>query len=235
MSERLDVVIVSDEGAAVHHQRWGATALFDMLLAGPEGAVAQARGFDRTEEISDVLAACVIDLVRRRLVVAGPAEVISAAGPRVVEPQDVLVALARSWSGWSLAYEPSFVLEPVVLYVRSLGLSLASSNEPHNLSDYLGRPRFVAPTYTLDVIVGESAPERLFTSGGDASDVILHSPGDSKIAVIKALRELSPMSLKEAKDLVESAPCTVRAAVPRQEARAIAARLRLAGAIVEIR
>ncbi|MFY0541209.1 hypothetical protein [Nannocystis pusilla] len=158
MSERLDVVIVTDDGAAIHHQRWGATALFDMLLAGPEGAVRQARGFERTEEISDVLAACVIDLVRRRLVVAGPAEVISAAGPRAVQPQDVLVALARSWSGWSLSYEPSFVLEPVVLYVRSLGLPLASLNEPHNLSDYLGRPRFVAPTYTLDALAGETRP-----------------------------------------------------------------------------
>ncbi|MFY0541210.1 ribosomal protein L7/L12 [Nannocystis pusilla] len=46
---------------------------------------------------------------------------------------------------------------------------------------------------------------------------------------------MSPMSLKDARDLVESAPRTLRVAVPRDEARAIAARLRLAGALVEIR
>lgn len=150
MSERLDVIIVTEEGAAIHHQRWGATALYSMLLEGPETAVDQASMFDRTEEIDDILAGCVIDVVRRRLLIAGPAEVISAAGPRRVQPQEVLPELAPHWPGWHLAFEPDFVVDPVVLYVRGLGLSFATMNEPYVVSDLLGKPRFVSPTYTLD-------------------------------------------------------------------------------------
>lgn len=150
MSDRLDVVIVTDGGLAIHHQRWGATSLFSMLLEGPDGAMAQARAFEATVALDDLLAGCVIDVVRRQLLVAGPSEVISASGPRHAEPQEVLRELAPHWPGWHLAYEPAYSLEPVVLYVRGLGLQVDSLNEPHAASDALRRPRFVAPAYTLD-------------------------------------------------------------------------------------
>lgn len=150
MSDRLDVVIVTEEGAAIYHQRWGATALYAMLLEGPEKAVDQASMFDRTEEIDDILAGCVIDVVRRRLLIAGPAEVISDAGPRRVQPEEVLPELAPHWPEWHLAFEPGYVVDPVVLYLRGLGLSLATMNEPYVVSDILGKPRFVSPAYTLD-------------------------------------------------------------------------------------
>jgi large subunit ribosomal protein L7/L12 len=59
--------------------------------------------------------------------------------------------------------------------------------------------------------------------------------GDRKLAVIKAVRELWPLGLMEAKKLVESAPAVLRADLPRHEADAIADALRSAGARIKIR
>lgn len=64
--------------------------------------------------------------------------------------------------------------------------------------------------------------------------VILRGHADHKIAVIKAIRELWPIGIKEARDLVEAAPVRLREALPRAEAEAIAARLRALGAEVEV-
>jgi len=65
--------------------------------------------------------------------------------------------------------------------------------------------------------------------------VILTGAGDAKINVIKAVREITGLGLKEAKDLVDSAPKPVREAVPRAEADSTAAKLQEAGASVEIK
>lgn len=59
--------------------------------------------------------------------------------------------------------------------------------------------------------------------------------GDSKVAVIKAVRELWPLGLMEAKKLVESPPVVLRADLARHEAEAIAGALRCAGAEIRIR
>ena len=65
--------------------------------------------------------------------------------------------------------------------------------------------------------------------------VILTSPGDAKINVIKAVREITGLGLKEAKDLVDSAPKAVREGVPRAEADSVKAKLEEAGASVEVK
>ncbi len=65
--------------------------------------------------------------------------------------------------------------------------------------------------------------------------VILTAIGDAKINVIKAVREITGLGLKEAKDLVDAAPKPVREAVPRDEADQVKAKLEEAGASVEIR
>ena len=65
--------------------------------------------------------------------------------------------------------------------------------------------------------------------------VWLTAAGDAKINVIKAVREITGLGLKEAKDLVDSAPKPVREAVPREEAEQVKTRLADAGAGVEIR
>jgi len=64
--------------------------------------------------------------------------------------------------------------------------------------------------------------------------VILKAPGAEKIKVIKVVRELTSLGLKEAKELVEGAPKPVREGVSKEEAEAAAAKLKEVGAEVEI-
>ena len=66
-------------------------------------------------------------------------------------------------------------------------------------------------------------------------DVILVSSGASKINVIKAVRELTSLGLKEAKDLVDAAPKPIKEKVNKEEADAVKAKLEAAGATVEIK
>jgi large subunit ribosomal protein L7/L12 len=66
-------------------------------------------------------------------------------------------------------------------------------------------------------------------------DVILTGPGDKKIQVIKVVRSLTSLGLKEAKELVDSAPKAVREGVNREEAEDVKKQLEEAGAGVEIK
>lgn len=77
-------------------------------------------------------------------------------------------------------------------------------------------------------------------AGGDAEeqtefDVVLNDVGSKKIQVIKAVRELTSLGLKEAKELVDSAPKAVKEGVTKEEAEAVKVRLEEAGAGVEIK
>jgi len=77
-------------------------------------------------------------------------------------------------------------------------------------------------------------------AGGEAAaektsfDVVLKSAGAAKIAVIKAVREITGLGLKEAKDLVDGAPKAVKEGVSKDEADDIKAKLSEAGAEVEV-
>ena len=66
-------------------------------------------------------------------------------------------------------------------------------------------------------------------------DVVMNSFGDNKVAVIKVIRSVTGLGLKEAKDLVEGAPSTVKEAVAKDEAESIKKQLEEAGATVEIK
>ena len=66
-------------------------------------------------------------------------------------------------------------------------------------------------------------------------DVVLKAAGASKLNVIKVVRELTGLGLKDAKDLVESAPKTIKEAVAKDEAEKIAEQLKAAGAEVEVK
>lgn len=66
-------------------------------------------------------------------------------------------------------------------------------------------------------------------------DVVLGSAGENKVGVIKAVRAVTTLGLKEAKDLVESAPATVKEAVPKEEAEKMKKELEAAGAKVELK
>ena len=66
-------------------------------------------------------------------------------------------------------------------------------------------------------------------------DVVLKSAGGNKIAVIKAVREITGLGLKEAKALVDGAPKTLKEAVSKDEAEEIKSKLEAAGAEVEVK
>lgn len=66
-------------------------------------------------------------------------------------------------------------------------------------------------------------------------DVILKAAGDSKLAVVKLVKELTGKGLKEAKDLVDGAPATVKEGVAKEEAEALKKHLEEAGAEVELK
>lgn len=66
-------------------------------------------------------------------------------------------------------------------------------------------------------------------------DVILQAAGEKKIQVIKVVRELTSLGLKEAKDLVDGAPKPVKTGIAKEEAEAIKAKLEAEGAKVEIK
>lgn len=68
-----------------------------------------------------------------------------------------------------------------------------------------------------------------------AFDVILNKFGDNKVAVIKAIRAITNLGLKEAKDMVEGAPATVKEAVATEEAEQMKKQLEEAGASVELK
>ena len=77
----------------------------------------------------------------------------------------------------------------------------------------------------------EAAPEAEKTE----FDVILTGFGDKKIQVIKAVREVTNLGLKEAKDLVEGAPQTVKEGVPREEAESVKKKIEEAGGTAEVK
>ena len=93
--------------------------------------------------------------------------------------------------------------------------------------------------------VSAAAPMAMMPMGGAGGaeeveeqtefDVILKEIGPKKINVIKAIRELTSLGLKEAKELVEAAPKAVKEAVSKDEAAAIKKKLEEAGAKVEIK
>ncbi|NEZ02638.1 50S ribosomal protein L7/L12 [Wenzhouxiangella sp. XN201] len=76
---------------------------------------------------------------------------------------------------------------------------------------------------------GEAAEEKT------EFDVVMSSFGDNKVGVIKAVRSITGLGLKEAKELVESAPAPIKEGVPKDEAEDIKKQLEEAGASVEVK
>ena len=84
---------------------------------------------------------------------------------------------------------------------------------------------------------GSAAPGAAAAGGEEKTefDVILSSAGDNKVSVIKAVRAATSLGLKEAKDLVDSAPKPIKEGVPKKEADELKKQLEDAGAKVEIK
>ncbi|MDO9551992.1 50S ribosomal protein L7/L12 [Rhodonellum sp.] len=100
------------------------------------------------------------------------------------------------------------------------------------LKDEYGiEPAAAAATVVAGGGAGEGAVEEEKTS----FDVILKAAGGSKLAVVKLVKELTGLGLKEAKELVDSAPKAVKEGVTKDEAEALKAALIEAGAEVEVK
>ncbi|EQK46611.1 MAG: 50S ribosomal protein L7/L12 [Paraclostridium bifermentans] len=86
-----------------------------------------------------------------------------------------------------------------------------------------------APVMMAGAVAGGAAEEKT------EFDLVLTSAGSSKVGVIKAVREITGLGLKEAKELVDNAPKTLKEAVSKDEAEQMKEKLEAAGASVEVK
>ncbi|MGH2458472.1 MAG: 50S ribosomal protein L7/L12 [Chloroflexota bacterium] len=91
-----------------------------------------------------------------------------------------------------------------------------------------------APVAMAGATAAVAAPAEAPVEEKTEFNVVLKEVGPNKLNVIKAVRELTTLGLKEAKDLVEAAPKSVKEAVPKEEAESAKAKLEAAGAVVEL-
>jgi large subunit ribosomal protein L7/L12 len=105
------------------------------------------------------------------------------------------------------------------------------------LADILKEEYGIEPAAAAAVAV--AAPAEGGAAGGAAEktefDVILTNPGGAKLQIVKLVKELTGLGLKEAKDLVDTAPKAVKEGVSKDEAEALKAKLVEAGAEVELK
>ncbi len=122
--------------------------------------------------------------------------------------------------------------QDVIEYIKGMSV-LQVSEMVKKLEDELGVQAAAAiPVAALGVVAaggGEAAEEKT------DFDVILTVIGDKKINVIKVVREVTSLGLKEAKDLVEAAPKAVKEGIPKDEAEEVKKKFEAAGAQVELK
>ena len=121
--------------------------------------------------------------------------------------------------------------------IKELGDQLVNLTvkEVSELAEYLKEVYGIEPAAAAAVVAGPAA------GGGEAAeeqtefDVILKAPGGSKLQVVKAVKELTGLGLKEAKEIVDNAPSPIKEGIAKDEAEALKAQLEEAGAEVELK
>ncbi|MEK9886381.1 MAG: 50S ribosomal protein L7/L12, partial [Pelagibacteraceae bacterium] len=103
------------------------------------------------------------------------------------------------------------------------------------LSKLLEEKWGVSAAAPVAVAAAGAAPAAEAAEVKDSFDVVLAAAGDQKINVIKEVRAITGLGLKEAKDMVEGAPKTLKEGVKKEEAEALKAQLEAAGAKVELK
>ena len=114
-------------------------------------------------------------------------------------------------------------------------LSTLTVMEAAELSKLLEEKWGVTAAAPVAVAAGGAAPAADAAEEKDAFDVVLSAAGDQKINVIKEVRAITGLGLKEAKDMVEGAPITLKEGVKKEEAEAMKTQLEAAGAKVELK
>ena len=113
-------------------------------------------------------------------------------------------------------------------------LSTLTVMEAAELSKLLEEKWGVTAAAPVAVAAGGAAPAADAAEEKDAFDVVLTAAGDQKINVIKEVRAITGLGLKEAKDMVEGAPKTLKEGAKKEEAEAMKTQLEAAGAKVEL-
>ena len=106
--------------------------------------------------------------------------------------------------------------------------------EVQELADFLKTEYGIEPAAASVVAAAGGGDSAAVVEEKTAFDVILKAAGPSKLNVVKIVKELTGLGLKEAKDLVDSAPKPIKEGVSKTEADEVATRLKDAGADVEI-
>ncbi len=106
--------------------------------------------------------------------------------------------------------------------------------EVQELADYLKEEYGIEPAAAAVVVGGDGG------AGGGAAekdefDVVLTDAGASKLNVVKAVKDITGLGLKEAKEMVDGAPSTIKEGVSKAEAEEMEAKLQEAGATVELK
>jgi len=114
-------------------------------------------------------------------------------------------------------------------------LSALTVLEAAQLSKLLEEKWGVSAAAPVAVAAAPGAAAAPAAEAKDEFTVVLAAAGDKKINVIKAVREITGLGLKEAKDLVEGAPKPVKEAVPKADAEKLKAKLEAEGAKVELK
>ena len=112
--------------------------------------------------------------------------------------------------------------------VKALEQEFGVSAAPVAMAPMAGMPWGGASGSAQGIAVAEEEEQTEFT-------VMLTSFGENKINVIKAVREVTSLGLKEAKDLVEAAPVAVKEAISKDEAGSLKVKLEAAGAKVDVK
>ncbi|MEP2668322.1 MAG: 50S ribosomal protein L7/L12 [Cyclobacteriaceae bacterium] len=122
--------------------------------------------------------------------------------------------------------------------IKSLGDQLVelTVKEVNELASYLKETHGIEPAAAAVAVAAGPA-----AGGGEAAaektnfDVVLKAPGANKLQIVKLVKELTGLGLKEAKEVVDSAPKTIKEGLPKDEAENLKKQLIEAGAEVELK
>ncbi|MCY2946040.1 MAG: 50S ribosomal protein L7/L12 [Planctomycetota bacterium] len=129
--------------------------------------------------------------------------------------------------------ETNYSAETIELGGKIVALTVAKAVE---LADYLEKVHNIKPAAGGAVVVAAAGAEAEKPAAKTEFSVVLESaPADKKISVIKVVRELTGLGLKEAKDLVEGAPKSVKDGISKEDAEAAKKKLEEQGAKVSIK
>ncbi|TCC95814.1 50S ribosomal protein L7/L12 [Pedobacter hiemivivus] len=107
--------------------------------------------------------------------------------------------------------------------------------EVNELAQILKDEYGIEPAAAAVAVAGPAGADAPAAEEKSTFDVILKEAGGSKLAVVKLVKDLTGLGLKEAKDLVDGAPKELKAGVSKDEANALKTQLEEAGAVVEIK